>query len=126
MMWRQNGTHFVRTWGTHSEHIGVVTTAIVVYPMNALCNSQMGELDKFLRRGYGPGQEPVTFARYTGQETEEERKAIADSPPDVLLTNYVMLELLLTRMDPNDERLIAAAEGLRFLVLDELHTYRGR
>src|SRR5436190_9315988 len=38
----------------------------------------------------------------------------------------MMLELLLTRMDPNDERLIAAAEGLRFLVLDELHTYRGR
>jgi hypothetical protein len=100
--------------------------AIVVYPMNALCNSQMGELEKFLRRGYGPGQEPVTFARYTGQETEEERKAIADRPPDILLTNYVMLELLLTRMDPNDERVIAAAEGLRFLVLDELHTYRGR
>jgi hypothetical protein len=100
--------------------------AIVVYPMNALCNSQMGELTKFLRRGYGPGQEPVTFARYTGQETEDERKATADRPPDILLTNYMMLELLLTRMDPNDERVIAAVEGLRFLVLDELHTYCGR
>lgn len=101
-------------------------TAIVVYPMNALCNSQMEELRKFLVHGYGAGQEPVSFARYTGQETEEQRKAIADSPPDILLTNYMMLELLLTRMDPNDERVVAAAEGLEFLVLDELHTYRGR
>ncbi len=100
--------------------------AIVVYPMNALCNSQLEELKKFLRQGYGEQQEPVTFARYTGQESEEQRKAIADRPPDILLTNYMMLELLLTRMDPNDERVIAAADGLEFLVLDELHTYRGR
>ena len=35
-----------------------------------------------------------------------------------------MLELLLTR--PFEQRLIEAAQGLRFLVLDELHTYRGR
>lgn len=43
--------------------------AIVVYPMNALANSQRGELEKFLTFGYGDGREPVTFARYTGQET---------------------------------------------------------
>ena len=36
--------------------------------MNALANSQVGELEKFLRFGYGEGSEPVTFARYTGQE----------------------------------------------------------
>ena len=46
------------------------------------------------------------------------------NPPDILLTNYVMLELLLTR--PKEHRIIAAAAELRFLVLDELHTYRGR
>jgi ATP-dependent helicase YprA (DUF1998 family) len=34
-------------------------TAIIVYPMNALCNSQRDELDKFLRLGYGDGKEPV-------------------------------------------------------------------
>jgi superfamily II DNA/RNA helicase len=99
--------------------------AIVVYPMNALANSQVGELEKFLRFGYGPGREPVTFARYTGQESLEERDAILRNPPDILLTNYVMLELVLTR--PHErERLIRAAEELQFLVLDELHTYRGR
>ena len=37
--------------------------AIVVYPMNALCNSQCEELEKFLKRGYGAGNEPVTFIR---------------------------------------------------------------
>ena len=100
--------------------------AIVVYPMNALCNSQVEELKKYLREGYGEGNEPVTFARYTGQENVEERERIATHPPDILLTNYVMLELLMTRVDPNDRAVIEASRGLEFLVLDELHTYRGR
>jgi ATP-dependent helicase YprA (DUF1998 family) len=49
--------------------------AIVVYPMNALANSQVGELQKFLSFGYPSGGEPVTFARYTGQESHDERLA---------------------------------------------------
>jgi ATP-dependent helicase YprA (DUF1998 family) len=99
--------------------------AIVVYPMNALANSQLGELEKFLRFGYPEGGEPVTFARYTGQERDDERRRILAEPSDILLTNYVMLELVLTRPDER-KHLIRAAQGLRFLVLDELHTYRGR
>lgn len=100
--------------------------AIVVYPMNALCNSQCEELEKFLKRGYGAGDQPVTFARYTGQETNEEREHIAQNPPDILLTNYVMLELIMTRFIETDKAVRHHAAGLRFLVLDELHTYRGR
>ncbi|MEO9330063.1 DEAD/DEAH box helicase [Gordonia aurantiaca] len=99
--------------------------AIIVYPMNALANSQVEELKKFLRFGYPEGAEPVTFARYTGQEQGEERERILRNPPDILLTNYVMLELLLTRPEER-RRLVQAARGLEFLVLDELHTYRGR
>ncbi|GAA3541515.1 DEAD/DEAH box helicase [Nonomuraea rosea] len=99
--------------------------AIIVYPMNALANSQREELRKYLIFGYGEGNERVTFRRYTGQETEDEKKEIRDNPPDILLTNYVMLELMLTR--PEDRRsLIKMASGLEFLVFDELHTYRGR
>lgn len=97
--------------------------AIVVYPMNALANSQQGELEKFLKLGY-PHGEPVTFAKYTGQESDEERARIKANPPDILLTNYVMLELILTRT--YEGPLIDKAIGLNFLVLDELHTYRGR
>ena len=100
--------------------------AIVVYPMNALCNSQYEELEKFLKCGYDEGNHPVTFARYTGQETSEEREHIAKNPPDILLTNYVMLELLMTRFVETDKAVRQHAAGLRFLVLDELHTYRGR
>jgi ATP-dependent helicase YprA (DUF1998 family)/very-short-patch-repair endonuclease len=96
--------------------------AIVVYPMNALANSQSQELEKFL--ALPDGRRPVTFKRYTGQEREEEKRAILLDPPDILLTNYVMLELVLTRTA--ERALVGAAQGLRFLVLDELHTYRGR
>src|SRR5437764_5725599 len=98
-------------------------SAIVVYPMNALANSQMKELEKFLQRGYSNKKGPVTFARYTGQESDEERQRIIANPPDILLTNYVMLELILTR---STERRLLASKTLQFLVLDELHTYRGR
>jgi hypothetical protein len=98
--------------------------AIVIYPMNALANSQHDELEKYLQRGYPKDQPPVTYARYTGQESAELRNRIIASPPDILLTNYVMLELLLTRR--HEQRLIGEARDLRFLVLDELHTYRGR
>lgn len=98
--------------------------AIVIYPMNALANSQAGELEKFLKFGFPNNAGPVTFRRYTGQEKEDERQEIIASPPDILLTNYVMLELLLTR--PYEKGLVNAAKDLRFLVLDELHTYRGR
>ncbi|PFG75153.1 DEAD/DEAH box helicase [Tepidiforma thermophila] len=98
--------------------------AIIVYPMNALANSQAGELHKFLELGFPGGQGPVRYKRYTGQESDEERQEIVANAPDILLTNYVMLELILTR--PFERPLVQAARGLRFLVLDELHTYRGR
>ncbi|MBI2875917.1 MAG: DEAD/DEAH box helicase, partial [Candidatus Tectomicrobia bacterium] len=98
--------------------------AIVVYPMNALANSQDEELKKFLEKGYPEGRSPVRFARYTGQEKGDAREAIRGNPPDVFLTNYMMLELLLTRAE--DRELVRAAQGLQFLVFDELHTYRGR
>lgn len=100
------------------------TRAIIIYPMNALANSQLEELDKFVATVQG--DRPVSFARYTGQEENEERQRIADNPPDILLTNFMMLELLMTRQDELDRKVIGNCVGIRFLVLDELHTYRGR
>lgn len=101
------------------------TSAIVIYPMNALANSQRAELGKFLC-GYAADQRPFSVKPYTGQEDPTYRKDVADNPPDILLTNFMMLELLLTRYDENDRRVIDNCAGLHFLVLDELHTYRGR
>ncbi len=100
------------------------TRAIIIYPMNALANSQLEEINKFLKNVVG--ESPVTIKRYTGQEDDDERKRIAADAPDILLTNFMMLELLMTRQDPTDRAVIGHCAGLRFLVLDELHTYRGR
>lgn len=134
----QAGDNYVLTTGTGSgkslsyilpivdtvlkEGSGRGIRAVVVYPMNALANSQRGELEKYL--GAMDTHPPVTYARYTGQESQEERDRITQSPPDILLTNYMMLELILSR--PYEKALVAAMGGLRFVVLDELHTYRGR
>ncbi|WP_291992800.1 DEAD/DEAH box helicase [Candidatus Accumulibacter sp. ACC003] len=100
------------------------TRAIFMCPMNALANSQLAELGKFLG-GYGD-HPPVTVGRYTDQEHDEERQRLAANRPDILLTNFMMLQLLMTRQDDKDKAVIRNARGLRFLVLDELHAYRGR
>jgi ATP-dependent helicase YprA (DUF1998 family) len=102
--------------------------ALVVYPMNALVNSQLEALKK-LQRGYEQrtGRRfPISFAKYTGDVQGDARREVQTRPPQILLTNYVMAELLLVR--PDDQSLLppAGPEGLRYFVLDELHTYRGR
>lgn len=97
--------------------------AILVYPMNALINSQEKEIEKY-RDQAGPGF-PISFAKYTGQESAEARERIKLQQPDIILTNYMMLELILTRHQEKWMR-EAIKEHLKFLVFDELHTYRGR
>ncbi len=70
--------------------------AILVYPMNALINSQALALERFMSDL--PSHIPrIRFARYTGQEAAAEKAQLQQSPPHILLTNYVMLELMLTR-----------------------------
>jgi ATP-dependent helicase YprA (DUF1998 family) len=97
--------------------------ALIFYPMNALINSQLDALET-LRRANWP-ECPVRLARYTGQERDEQREAILQDPPHVLLTNYVMLEYMLIR--PWERSLVRqATRELQFLVMDELHVYRGR
>ena len=102
--------------------------ALVVYPMNALVNSQLEALKK-LKRGYEQrtGRRfPISFAKYTGDVQGDARREVQTHPPQILLTNYVMAELLLVR--PDDQSLLPTAgpDGLRYFVFDELHTYRGR
>jgi ATP-dependent helicase YprA (DUF1998 family) len=104
-----------------------LVAAIVVYPMNALVNSQVKALES-LETGYERRtgrQFPLKFARYTGETPEAVREDLRRHPPQVMLTNYGMAELLLVR--PEDQRFLdRVGGGLRFLVFDELHTYRGR
>jgi Lhr-like helicase len=66
--------------------------AIVIYPMNALVNSQFKALqeygDRYLARTGKPM--PVRFGRYTGQESQEERARMQQEVPHILLTNYTV------------------------------------
>ncbi|NCS84702.1 MAG: DEAD/DEAH box helicase, partial [Cyanobacteria bacterium] len=94
--------------------------AILVYPMNALINSQAEEFKKFLDNVPNC---PIKVKKYTGQESSAEKIDIQQNPPHILLTNYVMLELMLTRVY---ELSLIVSPHLKYLVLDELHTYRGR
>jgi ATP-dependent helicase YprA (DUF1998 family) len=61
------------------------TRAIVIYPMNALANSQLEELDKRIK---GSGfEDQIKFSRYTGQDDEETRIKVKETAPDIRLTN---------------------------------------
>ena len=97
--------------------------AILVYPMNALINSQLEALKEYKAKNWP--NSPLRFGRYTGQDRDEARNEILNNPPHILLTNYVMLEYMLLR--PHERTLLMhATKDLRFLVMDELHVYRGR
>ncbi|HHH47906.1 MAG TPA: DEAD/DEAH box helicase [Gammaproteobacteria bacterium] len=105
--------------------------AVLLYPMNALANDQLERLRRLLR---GTDLD-ISYALYTGDsdtanqrlgeepaETERlTRAAIRRDPPDILLTNYKQLEFLLVRAE--DRALFTPA--LKYLVLDEVHSYRG-
>lgn len=101
--------------------------AIIVYPLNALINSQEAALLGFeenYRKRTGSSL-PFTFAKYTGQEKQDDRDRVIANPPDILLTNYMMLELLMVRKA--DESLRKSfLDSIEYLVYDELHVYKGR
>lgn len=95
-------------------------TAILLYPMNALANDQLDRVKELLSRA---GCDNVSVAKYDRSTSEEDRRKLRENPPHILLTNYMMLEYLLVR--PNDREAIFSNHRCRFLVLDEVHTYRG-
>lgn len=100
--------------------------AIIVYPLNALINSQENSL-KLFNENYKKrtgNYFSFTFAKLTGQEFAN-RDELEDNPPDILLTNYMMLELLMIRQS-NEKLRRAFLDNLQYLVFDELHVYKGR
>jgi replicative superfamily II helicase/very-short-patch-repair endonuclease len=95
-------------------------TAILIYPMNALANDQEGRIQDYLAAS---GHTYIDVKRYDRQTPQDERERMRQRPPHILLTNYMMLEYLLVR--PADREALFANHRCRFLVLDEVHTYRG-
>ncbi|MCT2590732.1 DEAD/DEAH box helicase [Streptomyces sp. N2-109] len=100
--------------------------AVLLYPMNALATDQAGRIGEYLER---PELAQVTAGLYIGDRPDTDfrrvltrREEMRISPPDVLVTNYKMLDLLLQRAE--DRPLWEGAEPA-YVVLDEFHTYDG-
>lgn len=122
--------------------LGAGVRALLIYPMNALANDQVKRLRKLLKGT------AITFGAYTGETEKTQDKALAkyrklndnaeplpnelisrevinETPPNLLITNYAMLEYLMIR--PWDNSLFSGEYGMtwKFIVLDEAHTYTG-
>lgn len=106
--------------------------AILIYPMNALASDQArrlagaiwrnSKLKGAVRVGLYVDQEPAkASAVMTEVDVVTSRDEIRHSPPDILITNYKMLDYMLVR--PRDKPMWShnAPETIRFLVVDELH-----
>lgn len=117
--------------------------ALLVYPMNALANSQYNDLAERLQ---GSG---LSICNYTGELKDDPDTAkkkfveIMGREPfdcevisrdelrnkrgaDILVTNYMMLELILTRFEDRSIFPFEAVSELKYLVFDEIHTFTGR
>ena len=119
--------------------------AIILYPMNALAADQEKRFARVIWQTKALRDAGVRVGNYTGRYDPSDPGASAssgtkamgekhgisnhavqqDDPPDILLTNYKMLDYLLMR--PQDQRLWRFNNPgvLQYLVLDELHTYDG-
>ncbi|HEY3798534.1 MAG TPA: DEAD/DEAH box helicase [Caulobacteraceae bacterium] len=108
--------------------------AIMLYPLNALIASQ----EERLRAWTAPFGGKLRFALYNGllpdhvragsyvgrPEVVPDRRVLRETPPPMLVTNVTMLEYMLLR--PQDAQILAKSQGkLRYVVLDEAHSYVG-
>lgn len=108
--------------------------AIVIYPMNALATDQAKRFAheiysqptlKGLRVGLFVGGDGHGTKTMGPDQVITDKEVLRNNPPDVLLTNYKMLDYLLMR--PKDQKLWVhnSPDTLRYLVVDELHTFDG-
>ena len=110
--------------------------AIFIYPMNALASDQAERLAKAidsnpLLKGkltagiYVGDQEKSATTFMSDTRIISDKEVIRNNPPDILLTNYKMLDFLLVRAKDHKLWKHNVEDTLKFLVVDELHTFDG-
>ena len=112
--------------------------AMVIYPMNALAADQARRFAQVISQtpafnglrvglfvGGRSGKDGRGLMTMTANNVITDRETLRKDPPDILLTNYKMLDYLLIR--PKDRKLWDknTPETLRYIVVDELHTFDG-
>ena len=118
----------------HREQKGI--KAIIIYPMNALATDQAKRFAKTIsstealsgiRVGlYIGSQEANPHKSMTEEYVITDKDVLGDNPPDILLTNYKMLDFMLMR--PRDQKIWKHNIGtniLKFIAVDEIHTFDG-
>ncbi|MDP3912171.1 MAG: DEAD/DEAH box helicase [Bacteroidota bacterium] len=113
---------------------------IILYPMNALATDQAKRLAETIWNDerikgkitaglfIGEGKDKKKFPDTMGENhIIENRNTIIENPPDILLTNFKMLDYALLRNQFHNlwSYNLEDSSLLQFLVLDELHTYDG-
>ena len=117
----------------HSDKPGI--KAILIYPMNALATDQARRVAAAItgnpalngiRAGIYADAEPRHASDVvTPDSLITRRETLRQNPPDILLTNYKMLDYLLLRGDDLPLWSKNEKETLQFLVVDEMHTFDG-
>jgi DEAD/DEAH box helicase domain-containing protein len=94
--------------------------ALYIFPLKALAQDQLKSivnLSSSLPEDLRP-----TAALYDGDTTAYQRKKLRERPPNILITNPDMLHLSMLGYHSTWAGFFA---GLSYIILDEVHTYRG-
>lgn len=95
------------------------TTALYLFPLKALEQDQLGVLEDLF---VNVGIEKDRVAIYDGDTPAHKREKIRKNPPNILITNPDMIHLSILPFYKNWEEFF---KNLKFIVIDELHTYKG-
>jgi len=95
---------------------------IILYPLKALTKNQYDRIIddiNYLNKKYNQN---ISCKILDGDLSKDEKEDVILNPPDILLTNYVMLDRIL--IDPKYKNILSNLD-LKYLILDEIHVYRG-
>ena len=100
-------------------YANVHSNALYIFPLKALAQDQLKTFQQMTESCKTP---KPTAAIYDGDTSAWHRRRIREAPPNVIFTNPEMLHLSLLA---HHEKWSTFLSNLEFIVVDEVHTYRG-